>query len=198
MQSEGEVQPCGHPWHDTTERGRKDNVASLLLQTNAVPLCPQCGNTKDDPREDSIERLLVCGDSFHNSSPVVGYMPLSREYVVLKHGQPAGFVGSTSEAIADGAQTADEQKEQEMAEWTQEDRIAASKRIYLRKFGDDDADHTEEHARWAAQRGTDLGNSIELQCEVTALRTALKDMCDRFPDDKVVRKQRELLARIPK
>jgi|GEM_PF-6417884 len=29
------------------------------------PTCPQCGNSKDNPREDSIERMLVCGDSFH-------------------------------------------------------------------------------------------------------------------------------------
>jgi hypothetical protein len=33
------------------------------------PKCPQCGGAKDDPREDSIERMLVCGASFHLVSP---------------------------------------------------------------------------------------------------------------------------------
>jgi hypothetical protein len=36
----------------------------------APALCPQCGNPADDPREDSIERLLVCGDLFHKPAPI--------------------------------------------------------------------------------------------------------------------------------
>lgn len=56
-----------------------------------------------------------------------------------------------------------------------EDRVAASERLYIKKFGSNDADHAEEHSRWAAQRGTDLAYSIEVQCEATALRSALVD-----------------------
>jgi hypothetical protein len=28
VQFEGEVEPCGHPWHDSTERGREANLAA--------------------------------------------------------------------------------------------------------------------------------------------------------------------------
>lgn len=35
------------------------------LSPKPPELCPQCGNPADSPREDSIERMLVCGDSFH-------------------------------------------------------------------------------------------------------------------------------------
>ena len=36
-----------------------------LMPAQPEQLCPQCGQSKDSPGEDSIERLLVCGASFH-------------------------------------------------------------------------------------------------------------------------------------
>ena len=38
-------------------------------QEQDEPKCPICKRSWDDPAEDSIERLLVCGMSFHDSPP---------------------------------------------------------------------------------------------------------------------------------
>jgi len=37
-----------------------------LVESQAV--CPHCAGERDNPREDSIERMLVCGHSFHGKN----------------------------------------------------------------------------------------------------------------------------------
>jgi hypothetical protein len=59
-------------------------------------------------------------------------------------------------------------------EWTIEKRIAASRNLNIKKFGEDDGSEAE-HRMWA-QRAGDIAEAITLQCEVTALREALEEM----------------------
>ena len=44
---------------------RLGNLPLESWETVEAAKCPQCGNDKDNPREDSIERMLVCNHSFH-------------------------------------------------------------------------------------------------------------------------------------
>jgi hypothetical protein len=57
--------------------------------------CPDCGNAKDDPREDSIERMLACGHSFHATlaEPAKGVQP-ALEYVITAQEVIQGLLDS--------------------------------------------------------------------------------------------------------
>lgn len=88
-------------------------------------------------------------------------------------------------------------------DWTKEQRIAASRKLAIKKFGEDDASEAEHHM-WA-QRTGDIAEAITLQCEVTALREALEKLreessrthhrrCKCFSCKDV----KELLTQIPK